>query len=285
MAKKIKQKISLPLSLDNKWLINEENNINEYNELSEAFSDIIKLNFSYNYEITYKYYDAEDDTLKSEIIQGHCHTFNELVKVLYDYPESFKIPKNFLEDYSLKEINYLKRLQNYLLLINLKDKTDSKENINLQKKYKNNSNNKKFIHELNKLNEEEEIKRVCNKKALNYNNAGYFVASDDILKAILNGDKKTRIFRQYSFSKSRINKKYFILDENNNYKALISIIKEEIVPFKEFKVPSKEYKINGFKNIDDYKKELFKFFESDMIEEFTEESLVCIATFKILETF
>ena len=63
----------------------------------------------------------------------------EVVEIVYYYPESFSIDKADYEFYSKQELKYLKRLQNYLLAIGLKD--------------------------IEKYNKKELIKRAKNKKA------------------------------------------------------------------------------------------------------------------------
>lgn len=284
------KKCTLPLSVVNKgtytWVFNDESGVTEYKDLYNAFSSIIKDELTFNYEITYKYYSVENNSIKSEAIISHSHDFDGVIEALYYYPESFNIPEKYQDDYSLKEREYLNKLQKYLLLIGLKDKTDSKEYIALQKKYKKELDSKKYLKEEAKLLHRETYDRVCNKKASNYNEAGYLNADDKILKAILEGDKNTRIFRQYSFSPSRVKSKFFIMDSDNNYKALIQITKEDIMAFKDLKVSAKEYKINGFKNLKDYKDSLYNYFKDDTIEgNFTEDSLISIATFKIIEKY
>ena len=131
------KKCSLPVSYNEsdtfKWVFNDDDNTIEYNEIYEAFSHLIKTSLEYNYEITYKHYDALNNSLKSETITMHSHNFNDVIEILYYYPESFNIPEEFQNNFSKQELVFLKRTQNYLLLIGLKDKTDSKEMINLQR--------------------------------------------------------------------------------------------------------------------------------------------------------
>ncbi len=283
------KKCSLPVSYNEndtyKWVFTEDNNIFEYAEIYEAFSHLIKTSLEYNYEITYKYYDALKNSIKIETVAMHSHNFNDVIETLYYYPESFNIPENDKDNYSASELAFLKKLQNYLLLMGLKDKSDSKDMINLHRKYKNELNSKKYFKELVKLERKETLERANNKKVRTYHEAGYFMASDNILDAILNKEKNTRIFRQYSYSTSRIKERYFILDNDYNYKALIEITDENIIPFKDLKVPVKEYRLNSAKSLLEYKEELFDYFKEDNTEEFTEDSLISIATFKIIEKY
>ena len=283
------KKCSLPVSYNEsdtfKWVFNDDNNTIEYNEIYEAFSHLIKTSLEYNYEITYKHYDALNNSLKSETITMHSHNFNDVIETLYYYPESFNIPEEFQNNFSKQELVFLKRTQNYLLLIGLKDKTDSKEMINLQRKYKKELDSKKYLKEERKLERKEILERANNKKVRNYHEVEYFIASDNILNAILNKEKNTRIFREYSYSTSRIKERYFILDNDYNYKALVEITDENIIPLKDLKVSVKEYRLNGAKSLAEYKEKLFNYFKEDTIEEFTEDSLISVATFKIIEKY
>ena len=111
------------------------------------------------------------------------------------------------------------------------------------------------------------------------------MAPNNILDAILNKEKNTRIFREYSYSTSRIKERYFILDNDYNYKALIEITDENIIPLKDLKVSVKEYRLNGAKSLAEYKEKLLNYFKEDTNEEFTEDSLISVATFKIIEKY
>ena len=71
--------------------------------------------------------EKPEQELKYRLIVSHCHNFDEVVKRLYDYPETFEIPEKFLKEYSEQELIYLKQVKNYLLLIGLKDYRTSKE--------------------------------------------------------------------------------------------------------------------------------------------------------------
>ena len=72
-------------------------------------------------------------------LHTHAHSFDEVVRDLYDYPESFKISKAEEEFYSKQELGYLKRVQKYLLFIGMKDNDFKSKNTRyrnkLHKKY------------------------------------------------------------------------------------------------------------------------------------------------------
>ncbi len=289
ILKKIRN-CSLPIFCDDddgKWLFNNGEDIKECSELYEAFSQIIKADLDFHFEINLKYYDAQKNCLKSEAQLICCHNFNDVIEAVYFYPESFIIPDKYKDDYSKQAIAFLNKLQNYLMIINVKDTVDSKEKINFERKYIKAKRGKKYFKELAKMEAKATITRACNKKCIKYRDVEYLKADDNIIAAILKEDKKTRIFRQYSNSSSRVGKKYFVLDNDNNYKLLIEIIKEDIIPFKEFKPSVKDYKLSKCKSAKEYKEQLYNYFIQDDIsqENFNEDSLISIATFKINEKY
>lgn len=106
--------------------IRYSNIINQYetdNSLVDAFTSIGNVGMIYHYKATF--YNHE--TKKYEGIVSHCHSFDELINELYRYPESFKISKNYIDEYSKQELEYISSLQKYFKLINLKDEKYSKE--------------------------------------------------------------------------------------------------------------------------------------------------------------
>lgn len=57
----------------------------------------------------------------------HDHSFENVVRILYDYPKTFKINKDEEQFYSKQELTYLKRIQEYLISIGLDDVDPSKK--------------------------------------------------------------------------------------------------------------------------------------------------------------
>ena len=111
------------------WVMYNSNikqfNIN--NSLSNSLEEIIKCGLIYHYKAKILGRENSKQELKYRLMINHCHTFDEIIKKLYDYPETFEIPNEFLEEYSKQELEYLKQIKNYLLLIGLKDLRGSKE--------------------------------------------------------------------------------------------------------------------------------------------------------------
>lgn len=66
----------------------------------------------------------------------HDHEFSNVVRMLYDYPISFNISKDEEEYYSKQELKYLKRIQEYLVSIGLKD-IDPNKKVSINR-YRNN---------------------------------------------------------------------------------------------------------------------------------------------------
>ncbi len=122
----------------------EERQVKEYvyydknhysNEVDESRNYIVSTDLCYALEglslaSLYYSYDCggyrEVEEGKYEFFVGHthAHSFEEVLRDLYDYPESFSIPEKDEEYYSKQELKYLKRIQDYLLSIGLKDKDE-----------------------------------------------------------------------------------------------------------------------------------------------------------------
>lgn len=103
---------------------NTKNNkkiLNISTNLTECLGDISLngLYFPYSYKVSTK-----DFTEK--VINGHAHFFNDVLKVLYDYPESFEISEHDKDYYSKQELEFIIRVQKYLLSLELKDLKNSK---------------------------------------------------------------------------------------------------------------------------------------------------------------
>ena len=92
-------------------------------DLVKALGDIARTGLYYSFISKKIVYMKENGKLINKVEVGHCHahSFEEVVRMLYDFPESFLISKEDEEFYSKQELDYLKKTQNYLLLIGLKD--------------------------------------------------------------------------------------------------------------------------------------------------------------------
>lgn len=119
--------------------------------LVDALGDIACTGFCYPYTCKYFTLPKKDDEKEKrdyviKLGHTHAHDFDHVVSSLYDFPESFKIEDDELEYYSKQELEYLRRVQKYLLFIGMRDLEKSKPSVTryrnkLQKKY-----GKAFIH-------------------------------------------------------------------------------------------------------------------------------------------
>lgn len=178
---------------NNRIKINEDN-IYVSRNIVDALEDVVKFSFYYSYSA--KVIGVEDENH-----YFHAHSFEEVVTVLYNYPESFKISKDDEIYYSKQELEYLRSVQKYLLFIGMKDI----ENHKIKKsRYKNKLHSKysdcyiyKFSNEM--------IKKFVSRE-INY-----------IAKKMYDYD--TNDFKSY---------KALFIDENGNFKLYVKFIRIEL---------------------------------------------------------
>jgi len=95
------------------------------NNLYNAFEEFITDGFYYpfNYHFYETWYDEKTKKwcASEHVGHSHEHDFDLVIKAVYDSPESFSIDSEDEYYYSEQELNYLKKLQSYLLFIGLKD--------------------------------------------------------------------------------------------------------------------------------------------------------------------
>ena len=108
--------------------------MNISNNLTESFDNKLSLYYPFNSIIITK--EGE-----RKLGPCHAHSFENVIRDLYDYPESFNITRKDEIYYSKQELSYLKMLKNYFLLVGLTDITDnvsvSRYRNKLVKKYQN----------------------------------------------------------------------------------------------------------------------------------------------------
>lgn len=228
----------------------------------------------------------------------HCHSFDEVIKALYDYPESFTIPDEFLSEYSNQELLFLNQVKSYLHLIDLKDYTESKEMENINKKFDyiydkkhKTIKDKLFMMSYHKKCKKQEykdnIKRYTNKKAseyLSYNKIN--VSNETIAKSILNGEKDYLVKAKYSFSEPSKNKKCLIIC-NETFFGVVEIQSEVVIKFKDLKEEMINYKLLDFKSFKEYKNNLKQEFKEESKiynEKFTDESEIYYIKLNVIDT-
>ncbi len=91
--------------------------------LGRALEGLAMTGLYYSYDCG-GYREVEDGKYEFFVGHTHAHAFEEVLRDLYDYPESFSISENDEEYYSKQELKYLKKIQDYLLSIGLKDKEE-----------------------------------------------------------------------------------------------------------------------------------------------------------------
>ena len=287
------------------WVYYDESRQSGYdiqNSLYEALGNVSSSAVIYHYEAyMYGRQNLEQEEAKYQMMESHCHSFDEIVRLLYDYPESFRIPDDYLEEYSQQELRCLKKMQSYLKAIGLPDKKESSEIAALNEKWNEIDNKKKknikdrffllhYLKRCEKLREKEKLERYSNEKALLYSSYRLlYTEKEGIADAYLNGRKNYILSRKYSFDeKKNVGNRYMVVNSDNEYCGTLEVISEEFIPFKDLKAEMVDYKLAGYKTFLAYKEHLYHDYEERgkmYKEEFTEDSLLIYLKVKVLERF
>ena len=195
--------------------------------LVDAFSE--KLSFRYQFNSITITKDG-----KKKIGHRHAHSFEEVVRDLYDYPVSFSIPKKDEIYYSKQELSYLKILKNYLLLIGLNDVEDnirvSRYRNQLAKKYQN-----AIILQV----DNREINNIIKGKCV------FFAAKKN---------KYNKELKKYKKGETQ----YLVIDNKYNFRLLIEYVEEKKQIYHEIK---KQVKVAKAKDNDEVIVYYFKVLE------------------------
>lgn len=213
--------------------------------LDELLGNLAKVGFCY-------YFSVCDLIL-------HTHDFTSVVEHLYRYPESFCIPQEHWDEYSKQELKYLKKVQEYLILVGLKDMV----------------NNEAFDE------------RGNNKLVDLYSEYGQVTYSKLMVDAIISKEKDYEVYVYYPFSRSRVGEKILVSD-SDGYRCAIKVISEEIMPFDKLSSDMVNYKLGDFNSFSEYKNSLFlKFVEDAKIfnEIFDRESFISYVKFEVIDKF
>lgn len=273
------------------------NNYETSNNLLDTFSNANTLGMIYHYKI--KFYNYKNNRYEYNI--NHCHSFDELLCELYRYPESFEIPNEYIDEYSIQELNYIKSMKNYFKLIDLKDETynkklkeldDTYERIN-KKKHKT-IKDKIFLHYIyqrkwDNINEKDKLKRCDNKKVSEIESYHQiWTKSDKIMSAIIDGQKDYKLHVKHYFSTSNLNEKLLVVNSNFEYIGIVKVVHEEYIKFNSLKEDMVNYKLAGFNSFKEYKESLFEEFKNEcesFNEEFTKDSLIIYDKLEVIEKF
>ena len=208
--------------------------LNVYHDLVEALSNIAFTGFYYSYSIG----DYKDDLKHYEgIHHTHAHSFQNVVSDLYNFPETFTISKDEEQFFSKQELEYLRRVQKYLLFIGLKDIKSNKH----------------------------DPKRYKNERQRKYGIAYIHAYSNKTLNDFLSGKRnfivivpdKIEYYKDYEEFPNH-DKKELMVDLEDNFKLFIEYTHQEIKTYKEIK---KVYKNKKLKDDDKVIVEYFKILE------------------------
>lgn len=198
--------------LDNK---ESKDELEVNSSLSKALGEIAFTGFYYSFTCKHIIGWKENDKFIEKWVVGHshAHSFEEVVRALYYSPESFSIANDEEQYYSKQELEYLRRVQKYLLFIEMKDLENRKE----------------------------PTSRFRNKIHSKYKNALIYKFNDDALNDILMGKRDFRVIDWYP-EYSRNDKKYkpkeyqaLIVDKEDNFKMFVEFTYEEIKFYKDIK--------------------------------------------------
>lgn len=264
-----------------------------------SIGEVARTGVTYHYKAKLYGREFPTQTIKYRLMVNHCHSFEEVVKALYDYPETFSVPDEFLDEYSKQELSYIKDIKNYLLLIGLKDIKESKERKLLDEKWdiiynKKHKNIKDRIFMMTyskrwkKLEREEYLERYSNPKVLEFSSDRHLdLNNENIANAIINGEKNYKISVKYSFLPA-VNGIKYLVSYDGKYLGIVQVVDEKVIKFKDLSEDMVNYKLTGFKSFKEYKNSMKKDFIEDgkiFNEEFTDESLICYETIKVIERF
>ena len=210
-----------------KWLTYNEKQKNFEMEASlfEALGNVAHCGLTYDFVAFLPVLPTKEDSREYKTIESHCHSFEEVVRVLYQSPKSFYIPRKYLYEYSEQELRYLSRLQSYLLAVGLQDK----ESMSIQKihqkwrylAYKKHLSFKErwqfFLlnhsKKIDKIAKQENLERCSNAKALIYQNyIPLYLKNLKLVKYYLSGEIDYLVLEKYSFFSSPLKQRYFIMN-------------------------------------------------------------------------
>lgn len=251
--------------------------------LMDALENICKVGLTYHYTI--------NNDKNRENYQSHSHNFDGVLNELYNYPESFYIPKEYKDNYSKQELNFIEEMQKYLLFIGLKDwKNSERFNLTAQKLEKILSKEKIFLKDkikiayldkkAQKINYSDKLIRCHNERQAKYQNYSHLIMTKEKIEDILENRQNFLIyylpFLNNDKNYSTIKNKYLLKDEAYNILGSIEVIDNKIIKFKDFEKTIGK----SMKNFSNYKKDLKKLYK-----DFNEDNLIIYEKIKVLEKF
>ncbi len=205
------------------WITYNNELITNYS-LYESMSDIIRYGFIYHYET------EEQDTE----YHSHGHSYEDVLRTLYYYPEHFHIPNDSLHEYSNQELKFIKRMKSYLLLIGLKNlkPTETEQEM-----------------------EEQKLSRSNNELARKYSLYGFYEPHNRSLKDILNG-KYNYLIRQAWDNKyeEEIGKKLLLFNEEQDILGELTITDVKLMNIDDLNEDILD--LSYYESLDKFKEEL-----------------------------
>lgn len=201
-----------------------KNNLEVNYSLTKALGNIAFTGFYYSFTDKHMVGYKENGKLKIKFVTSHthAHSFEEVVRALYNSPESFSISKDEEEFYSKQELDYLRRVQKYLLFIGMKDVETRKV----------------------------PVSRYRNKIHSKYENACIYKFSDETINDILTGKRDFRAIDWYPECREN-NKRYkpkeyqaLIVDQEDNFKMFVEFTYKEVKYYKDIKNVYKREDLN-----------------------------------------
>lgn len=219
---------------NSKSTLNLDDKIEVNTNLVDALGEVANISFYYSFTSKYPKLIIDNEKTTKELVIGkiHVHSFEQVVKTLYDFPESFSISKEEEQLYSKQELEYLKRVQKYLLFIGIKD-------LNIEE-----SQNSRYIN----------IKRNKYEKAYIYKRDNETIKN--IINKNINFDVK-KCYSEYLQDKKFEPNEYqaLLVDEEENFKIFIEITERKTMHYKDIK------KLYNLKNLKDDDKVVVTYFK------------------------
>lgn len=199
-----------------KSIINSEvakDNLEVNPSLTDSLGEIALTGFYYPFTDKHITMRKINNKYQKEVEVGHnhAHSFEEVVEFLYDSPESFSISKDEVEFYSKQELEYLRRVQKYLLFIGMKDLVVNKRS------------NKRYQNKLQKK----------------YENVMIYKFKNNVIEDILDGKRNFRVIEWYEgYEEEKYKPKEYqalLVDEEDNIKVFVEFTYDEAKTYKDIK--------------------------------------------------
>jgi len=114
------QEFNIPIKTKNIWKLKCNDFI-----LKDEFilkSNIVTVFSEYCHNnLIYHYSYGNKEKFDEKYLLSHEHSFDTVLEVLYEFPETFYIPDDYKKDYSKRELEFLNNIQKKLLKDGLKD--------------------------------------------------------------------------------------------------------------------------------------------------------------------